>query len=191
MADSKDVSFCITVRRTCFQERKLDTMDVNGKRIRTYFPRISETSQFADIMKAQRIFTVFLPYQFLKESDELPHSWAVTSDSIMLYLAHKFRISNCFLIKDVDGIISTDNEVLVELTTEEFTKLKSNAKLANLNYNDEKKESKPIDPYLLKIIDKYKIPCIILNGSSSNLRILKYFKINDDQKKIYTKIKFS
>ncbi|MFX1287347.1 MAG: hypothetical protein ACFFFY_02145, partial [Promethearchaeota archaeon] len=167
------------------------TMDINGRKIGKYFPRISKTRQFEDIKKAQRIFTVFLPYRFLKESDELPHSWAVTSDSITLYLAHKLGISQCFLIKDVDGIISINNEVLIELTTEEFTKLKSNAKLASLNLDDEKKESKPIDPYLLKIIDKYKIPCIILNGTSSSLRILKYFRLTDDQKKIYTKIKFS
>ena len=167
------------------------TMDINGKKIGTYFPRISITRRLEDIKKAQRIFTVFLPFRFLKEFDELPHSWAVTSDSIALYLAYKFGITNCFLIKDVDGIISTNNEVLIELTTKEFTKLKSNAKLARLNFDAQKKETTPIDPYLVKIIDNYKIPCIILNGSSSNLRILKFFKITNDQKKIYTKIKFS
>jgi aspartokinase-like uncharacterized kinase len=167
------------------------TMDINGKKIGTYFPRISKTRRFEDIKKAQRIFTVFLPFRFLKEFDELPHSWAVTSDSITLFLAHKLGISNCFLIKDIDGIISSNNEVLIELTTEEFTKLKSNAKLARVNLEVEKRETEPVDPYLLKIIEKYKIPCIILNGSSSNLRILKYFKIKNEQKKIYTKIKFS
>ncbi|MFX1447696.1 MAG: hypothetical protein ACFFCG_06125 [Promethearchaeota archaeon] len=167
------------------------TMDINGKKIGSYFPRISKSRRFEDIKRTQRIFTVFLPFRFLKEFDELPHSWAVTSDSITLYLAHKFGVNNCFLIKDVDGIISTNNEVLIELTTEEFIKLKSNAQLARLNFDDEKKETTPIDPYLVKIIDKYKIPCTILNGSSSNLRILKFFKIADDQKKIYTKIKFS
>ena len=54
-----------------------------------------------------------------------------------------------------------------------------------------KAPEKPIDKYILKLIDSYKISCIILNGSSSSLKILKFFKISKDLKKIYTKIKFS
>lgn len=167
------------------------TMDLNGIKISNYFPKLLKTDDLNHIISASKIFTVFLPYEYLKETDELPHNWEVTSDSITLYLAYKFKIENCFLIKNVDGIIVNDDKIVKDLTTKEYIALKESGKLANLNLDDEKKESRPIDPYLIKLIDEYRIPCVILNGSSSSLRILKYFKISDTQKKIYTKIKFS
>jgi len=167
------------------------TMDLNGIEISNYFPKLIKTDNLNEIITASKIFTVFLPFAYLSESDELPHSWDVTSDSIALFLAYKLKMENCFLLKNVDGIILKNNKVVKNLTTKDFIRMNESGELANLNLDDEKKYSRPIDPYLIKLIDKYKIPCIILNGSSSSLRILKYFKISEDQKKIYTKIKFS
>ena len=57
---------------------------------------------------------IFLPYTFLKQNDELPHSWDVTSDTIAAWIAHKL---NARLIKatDVDGIY-IDGELGNELS---------------------------------------------------------------------------
>jgi 5-(aminomethyl)-3-furanmethanol phosphate kinase len=46
---------------------------------------------------------IFLPYRFLHETDPLPHSWSVTSDSIAAYLASVFRINRLVLLKATDG----------------------------------------------------------------------------------------
>ena len=47
---------------------------------------------------------IALPYEILKENDELPHSWDVTSDTIAAWVALRLK---CPLIKatDVDGIL--------------------------------------------------------------------------------------
>jgi len=102
-------------------------------------------------------------------------------------------LTECFLIKDIDGIFDKYQNLLTELSVEKFEELKAKEELAKFpsDESDFKIKSKPVDPYLLTLIEKYKIPCIILNGASEDLRILKFFKNSDDQKKIYTKIKFS
>ena len=57
---------------------------------------------------------ILLPYTFLKQNDELPHSWDVTSDTIAAWVALKL---NARLIKatDVDGIY-IDGELYNELS---------------------------------------------------------------------------
>jgi aspartokinase-like uncharacterized kinase len=45
---------------------------------------------------------IFLPYNFLRAADPLPHSWSVTSDSIAAYLASVLRIRSLVLIKALD-----------------------------------------------------------------------------------------
>jgi aspartokinase-like uncharacterized kinase len=167
------------------------SMDINGKKISRYFPRIKRTKNIEDIKKAKRLFTVFLPYTFLRRNDILSHSWDITSDSITLYLAFKLNLKVCYLIKDVDGIIDDTNKVIKDISSKEFLRLKDLGRLAKLNSQEKIiKLSKPIDSYLPRLINKYKINCVILNGSSSNLRILKYFKIENVQKKVYTQIHY-
>jgi aspartokinase-like uncharacterized kinase len=46
---------------------------------------------------------VFLPYIPLRESDPLPHSWDVTSDTIAAWVAHLLGL-DLVLLKSVDGI---------------------------------------------------------------------------------------
>lgn len=47
--------------------------------------------------------TVLLPYCALRESDPLPHSWDVTSDTIAAWVARELS-SDLLLLKSVDGI---------------------------------------------------------------------------------------
>ena len=49
---------------------------------------------------------IFLPYRFLRETDPLPHSWSVTSDSIAAYLAALWKTDRLVLVKPADAPVS-------------------------------------------------------------------------------------
>ncbi|MCD1296166.1 amino acid kinase [Methanocella sp. CWC-04] len=56
-----------------------------------------------DSISSESGVRILLPYEMIKENDELPHSWDVTSDTIAAWIAH---MAGARLIKatDVDGI---------------------------------------------------------------------------------------
>lgn len=51
--------------------------------------------------------SVLLPYKILKESDKLPHSWNITSDTIGAWIARETD-SRFVKVTDVDGVIADD-----------------------------------------------------------------------------------
>ncbi|MBW6470868.1 MAG: amino acid kinase [Methanosarcinaceae archaeon] len=57
--------------------------------------------------------SILLPYRLLKKTDELEHSWDVTSDTIAAWMA---SMINARLVKvtDVDGVL-VDNELVQEM----------------------------------------------------------------------------
>jgi len=170
------------------------SMDYNGKDLNRKFPDFECIDDFEKIQRAKRIFCIFLPYNYLRKKDELPHSWDVTSDSIAIYIANKLQLNECFLIKDVEGIYNKNNEIIKEISTIQYRELKKSGRLAEIGLNqDNLKKSKPIDSYLLTLIDKYKISCILLNGTCTiqNSRIINYFKNSELENQVYTKINFS
>ena len=151
-------------------------MDINGELI-SQLSNLNVTSDINEIKQVERIFSVFLPYSFLKRKDELPHKWEVTSDSIALYICRELAFSECYLIKDVDGILLNDGQLKKNLTTEEYQRLKKEKKL--LAILNKLKRSQPIDQYLPSIIDKFKIPCVILNGNKR--KIFNFFNLGATQ----------
>jgi aspartokinase-like uncharacterized kinase len=166
------------------------SMNYNGLELSKKFPDLQIIENYNRLKEDNKKFYVFLPYEFIKEYDELPHSWDVTSDSISLFVAKHLKLNECFLIKDVDGILNNKNEVIKEISTSEFKNMKESGKLADLIPKNEelKKKTTPIDPYTTIFVDRYKISCIILNGSKDILRIVNYFKSTKLEEKIYTKI---
>ena len=163
----------------------------SGKMLNKEYPNIEITDNFKELQKFKNPLSIFLPFNYLYQTDELPHSWDVTSDSISLYLAHKLELNECYLIKDVDGIINDKNQVIKELSIMEYKNLKKLDMLANIRTNHEDlKRSKPTDQYSLTLIDKYKITCIILNGTNKKSRILSYFERSKNSDNIYTRINF-
>ena len=168
------------------------SMNYNGKELNKKFPDLECVDDFEKIQSAKRIFCIFLPYNYLRKKDELPHSWEVTSDSIAIYIANKLNLNECYLIKDVEGINNKNYEVIKEISTIQYRELKKSGRLAEIGLNqDNLKKSKPIDSYLLTLIDKYKISCILLNGSLPNSRIINYFKNIELENQVHTKINFS
>lgn len=165
-------------------------MNCNGIRISQKYEDIRYFNNLNELKKSNERIVIFLPYDFLYQLDELPHSWDVTSDSITVYIAHHLGLKDCFLIKDIDGIISNNNNILRELTTSEYKNLKKTNKMLTIYTNREKnKDSQPIDSYIINLINKYNVNCIILNGSSNKKRIITFFdESEDNSKRVYTKI---
>ena len=99
---------------------------------------------------------ILLVYNYLKNNDDLPHKWDVTSDSISAFIALKLNSSKLILIKDVDGLYSED------------PKLKNNAhfiskiKISELNVN----KYNIVDAFLPEILKLFLIKgkCWLVNG---------------------------
>ncbi len=167
------------------------SMNYNGIELNEKFPEIITIDNISKLKKLNKTFSIFLPFKFLKENDQLPHNWEVTSDSIALFLAKELVLNKCFLIKDVDGVFNDMNQLIKEITTDKFLEMKKCGKLAEIDINLDKlkTQSKPIDLYSLQLIKNFKIHCFILNGSSNTQRILDFFNESLDKiKKIFTKI---
>jgi aspartokinase-like uncharacterized kinase len=45
------------------------------------------------------------PYRWLRDADPLPHSWAVTSDSIAAWIAKELNARRLVLVKPATGMI--------------------------------------------------------------------------------------
>jgi hypothetical protein len=58
---------------------------------------------------------VLLPYRLLRETNELPHSWDVTADSIAVWLASKLNHREVIKLTDVDGIF-INGELVKKIT---------------------------------------------------------------------------
>jgi aspartokinase-like uncharacterized kinase len=169
----------------------IKAMEFLGKRSIKNYPEIEIIKEFDLLIKSpqNKKIVLFLPYEYLFKYDELPHSWNITSDSITLYLANKLKLQECFLIKDVDGILDNQQKIIQNLTTSEYKDIMKKKKYNSDEYFDKAiKKSQPIDSYLLTLIEKYNLPCFILNGNASNQTILDFFCLPNNKKKIYTKI---
>ena len=166
------------------------SMNYNGIMLNRKYPDLESVEKLKTIQDAKQMFCIFLPYSFLREDNTLPHNWDVTSDSIALYVANKLKLNQCFLIKNVDGIFNIDKELIKSISTFKYNELKSSNQLDNIIEGDINiKKSKPIDSYLITLIEKYETPCYILNGGPNNQRIVEFFNSAiPDEKKICTKI---
>ena len=165
------------------------SMNYNGIELGKKFPELDVIESINRLKKLEKTLCIFLPYRFLKEMDKLPHSWDVTSDSITLYLAKELEIPHCFLIKDIDGILNKENQVIKELTPSKYKELKKSGKLSEFKNSkgELKDQSRPVDSYLISLIEKWKFSTVILNGKPTNQRIIEYF----DESKSYFEKTFS
>lgn len=68
---------------------------------------VREPSQIHEVVKKGRV-AVLLPFQLLHTRDPLPHRWTVTSDSIAAWVAAHLCAHRLILLKDVDGLYTSD-----------------------------------------------------------------------------------
>ncbi len=64
---------------------------------------------------------ILLPAAIVMESDPLPHSWQVTSDTIAAWVAQQAGCPRLVLLKDVDGLMAGDGDVIDEMTPKELS----------------------------------------------------------------------
>ena len=111
---------------------------------------------------------ILLPSKVVLSTDELPHSWEVTSDSIALYIAKLLKLKRAIIVTDVDGI---------------YNKYPG-GKLLNIISAKSIRGFTSVDSYLPKLLIKYKMECIVVNGKYPE-RVVNILK---GKKDIYTKI---
>jgi len=97
--------------------------------------------------------TVLLPYQCLRFTDILPHTWDVTSDTIAAWVADALHL-DLLLLKSIDGIFI--NGILQEQVTGPV-------------------ESDLVDPCFIPFVIKNTVKTTIINGSQPD-RVEKYLK---------------
>ncbi|HUT37809.1 MAG TPA: uridylate kinase [Methanoregula sp.] len=110
---------------------------------------ISTTDMIATPLKT----TVFLPYQYLRLNDVLPHTWDVTSDTIAAWVAETLHL-DLLLLKSVDGIFI--NGIFQKQVTGPV-------------------ESDVIDPFFIPLVIKKSVKTTIINGSQPD-RVEKFLK---------------
>lgn len=100
-----------------------------------------------DIDHVPQGISILLPYRLLKATDELEHSWDVTSDTIAAWVAHRM---DAMLVKatDVDGVLNQD-ELIEEISAKELEGMGETC----------------TDRTLPQILGKYCMDCMIVNGA--------------------------
>jgi 5-(aminomethyl)-3-furanmethanol phosphate kinase len=98
---------------------------------------------------------VFLPSDFMLNSDPLANSWDVTSDSITICVARQLSVRKVVLVTDVDGIFTGD------------PKKCSDAKLYKRLFAKElltMEKRTSVDKVLARLLLQFQIECFVVNG---------------------------
>jgi aspartokinase-like uncharacterized kinase len=112
-------------------------------------PEIPVVERIAEIQHADHICIV-LPYKILKADDSLPHTWAVTADTIAAFITHKLGEKTFIKVTDVDGISDETGSLIQEIQPNELIK---------------KDHSGCIDVELPRFLLQHGMRCVIVNGN--------------------------
>jgi aspartokinase-like uncharacterized kinase len=113
--------------------------------------KLEEIRHFFDLNK----LPIFLPSHLLLRDDPLENSWAVTSDSIAVYIAGRLQVTKVLLVTDVDGIYNNDPKTFSE------AKLINNLSASELLAMNKRTS---VDKALPKLLMKTQIDCFVVNG---------------------------
>ena len=91
--------------------------------------------------------TIFLPFETLRQCDELGPSWEITSDSIAAWTCSKVGCEKLILVKMVDGI-SDGGKLQKSITTRKLKEM----------------DQSVVDRKLPDILERARITCWIVNG---------------------------
>jgi 5-(aminomethyl)-3-furanmethanol phosphate kinase len=90
---------------------------------------------------------VLLPSVLVMQSDPLPHSWQVTSDTIAAWVAKATGCPRLILLKDVDGLLTDKGSLIPEISA---------AELAG--------HAGGVDEYLSKFLPSVRMETWVING---------------------------
>lgn len=111
-------------------------------------PEIPVVESIAEIQPADHICIV-LPYKILKADDSLPHTWAVTADTIAAFITHKLGEKTFIKVTDVDGISDETGSLIKGIQPNELIK----------------KDHGCIDVELPHFLLQHDMRCVIVNGN--------------------------
>lgn len=132
-------------------------MDQYGLLLSDLLPNSCAVNRLEDVQTTLSLgkLPVFLPSNFLFNTNPLENSWNVTSDSIAVYVAGQLHLSNVVLVTDVDGVYTcdpktcSDAKLIIRLSAEALLKMKKRTS---------------VDEFLPKLLLQYKIKCFVVNG---------------------------
>ena len=102
---------------------------------------------------ASRQTPILLPSSLLIQADPLPHSWQVTSDALAAWLAGLVHAPRLILLKDVDGLFSSDP------TQNEMAGL-----FSHITVNELADHRGGVDEYLATVLTSVDIDTWVING---------------------------
>jgi 5-(aminomethyl)-3-furanmethanol phosphate kinase len=119
---------------------------------------ISESSLISDLDSANRIaesgrVAILLCSELINRTDPLPHSWEVTSDSIAAWIARQTQCRQLVLLKDVDGLLTSDST------------LDAPKPIAELTVNQLDERTGGVDRYLSQMLAASNLETWVMNGS--------------------------
>lgn len=92
---------------------------------------------------------ILLPYRFIMENDELPHSWEVTSDSIAYFIGAKLKADEVVLLKSVEFAVGG------RVPAGELREMKQDV----------------VDSYLPELVERYGLPCRVVRAREVRLKL--------------------
>ncbi len=138
--------FADTVRKMNASEEASHWMAVLAMEQFGYYIGDDTNVKLTESLEFDEKVGILLPYRLMKEKDELPHSWDVTSDTIAAWVALKLD-ARFIKATDVDGIY-IDGVLQRELSASEITG----------------KET-CVDAELPRFLMKNRMNCEIINGN--------------------------
>jgi 5-(aminomethyl)-3-furanmethanol phosphate kinase len=108
------------------------------------------TGDLAASLKAARTgrVAILLPSAIVIRFDPLPNSWRVTSDTIAAWIAQEASCPRLVLLKDVDGLIAAENEIIARMTVDELAR-----------------HSGGVDEYLSQSLSIARLETWVINGN--------------------------
>ena len=113
------------------------------------YPVVPLIEQLEDVPAAGPL-CIILPFNILKADDALPHTWAVTSDTIAAFIASKLGERSFIKLTDVDGMLDENGTMIERIQALE---------LIETGYRG------CIDAALPRYLAQHHMSCVIVNGT--------------------------
>jgi 5-(aminomethyl)-3-furanmethanol phosphate kinase len=112
---------------------------IDGSRLTTDLSGARESAESGRV-------AILLPSAPVFQSDPLPHSWQVTSDTIAAWVSRSANCNRLVLLKDVDGLLGSDG-LIKEMTVEQLAE-----------------HAGGVDEYLSNFLESASLEVWIING---------------------------
>lgn len=99
-----------------------------------------------EVMRRGKI-PVLMPYRIIREHDELPHEWSVTSDSIAVFIAGLLKANMIVFAKPVNGVVDEHGNIIRKINITVLRRLNTDV----------------IDTYAMRLLIKVKLKAAIYN----------------------------